>query len=500
MDETLADLADDLDEIGALAEDALVKLRRHRAYLEKSPSVYFEETRTFMLERVRTLEADYETLRTTIQKEIESTPRGVSADAQRLIAFKKKSADMLRTLQTSLGSALAEGDWQSPSFAHTDVSQAGVDEGHIIPGDNDYRRDAHSVERSFGRAFSAEYINHPLRIPPHVSVTNSGMAAITAALTLAAGKVRDGDGVLAGKSSYFQSRWVLEKLFPGKVTYIDEFDTEGIVRFVEEKKPRVVLFDTLCNAPEIPVLDATTLVPLLAKHMSRDSTLILDNTGLATSFQPLKYLPLNPLGMRLIVVESLLKYHEFGMDRVTAGVVWSPFDLAREEPFVARMHGGTIAPDVSVHMLPGPDRARFDRRLARLARNAGILAEAIDTAARNGSNKVSHAVYPGLPSYRGYAYTKDMSFHGGFLTLAFRKSYASISHYDRFVAHALKEAKTRGLDLVGGTSFGFNTTRISVPARYSGGTAEPFVRIAAGTETKQEIEALASMFADVVCG
>ena len=58
----------------------------------------------------------------------------------------------------------------------------------------------------------------------------------------------------------------------------------------------------------------------------------------------------------------------------------------------------------------------------------------------------------------------------------------------------IEEAKKRDLDLVSGTSFGFNVTRIYLTAMHADEIIKPFVRVSVGTETCDEIERLAQAF------
>lgn len=498
MDEWQADLRDDFDEVRTLADSARLRLEEFHNHLTQHPTYYPEHVRAHLLERAHGLSAGYEAVMRDATQERENAETWQEKDSAQLSLRKKTFYEQLRILQSELGSVLSAGNWQSPSSDHTRESEAGSDTGSINAGLNDYKRDGHTEEQRYARAFCKEYIDHPLRLAPLVGVTGSGMAAVTTALTMVAEKVKPDDVVLVGKSSYFQNRWVLEQLFSKQIIYVDEFETDNILELAREHKPALIFLDTLSNAPTIPVLNLKKLIPSLAKICSGDTTLVLDNTGLATGYQPLTELLHNPFGMRLVILESLLKYHQFGIDRACAGVLWEPRDLRSERVLLSRMHSGTIAPDVSVAALPVPNRTLLDKRLTRLSRNAQILAERIDAAARAGSKSIAHAVYPGLPTHRGYAWTKDMSFRGGFLTLAFTSSQDSLPYYDSFVTRVLEVARTQGVDLVGGTSFGFNTTRISVPARYAGDAAKPFVRIAAGTETRADIEKVAQVFEEVI--
>jgi hypothetical protein len=59
------------------------------------------------------------------------------------------------------------------------------------------------------------------------------------------------------------------------------------------------------------------------------------------------------------------------------------------------------------------------------------------------------------------------------------------------------EAAARGIALLGGSSFGFNTSRIYLTAARAE-CGEPFVRVAAGTEHSVDLETLADALAVAV--
>lgn len=412
------------------------------------------------------------------------------------IEKKKECGELARILYSHMGAVLSAPNWQSPSFWHTRVSQAGREEGKISASENDYKRDMHRDEKHYGQAFVQAYVDHPWRLAPMAFPTSSGMSAVATALVHLQDKVGQQGTVLAGTSSYFQNKWQLEKLFPGRVRYVDEFDTEGIVALADELQPAIIFLDSLCGAESLPMPNLNALVPALSKVLSNKSTLVLDNTGLATSYQPLKDLPLNPLGMRLVVVESLLKFHQFGFDRVGGGVIWAPLG-SHEGLFHARMHLGTIMPDASVLAMPEPNRAMFDTRLARIGRNAKLFAQLLNTGMKEGG-LVERVIHPSLNQYQGFAWTNSAPFQGPFVTLAFKEGARDVKHYDAFVARVQNIAHERGVDIVGGTSFGFDTTRLYVTARYATNITEPFVRVSLGTETEEEIRHLGQIFIEAL--
>jgi cystathionine beta-lyase/cystathionine gamma-synthase len=128
--------------------------------------------------------------------------------------------------------------------------------------------------------------------------------------------------------------------------------------------------------------------------------------------------------------------------------------------------------------LPPPDRGVLERRLARLQRNALHLARGLDDRARPGAS----VVYPGW---------------GGCLALLFEERSQRLEREHRLVYEAVAEAARRGVRLLAGSSFGFDTTRIYLTAaRAEYGT--PFVRIAVGTEHRLELDALTDVLATAI--
>lgn len=481
-DEAGRELAQDKAHLVALYTSALARVETLVRELESSKNNYLPRTYDVLLghaenmaSQLRTAQGDLNACEFSLQQ-------------------KKEYSDMLRVLDAGVASLLAAPNWQSPSFWHSTLPQAGRETGRVSVSKNDYKRDMHKDERAYGQAFVKEYIEHPLRLAPFAFPTSSGMSAVATVLIHVGHSLKNDTPVLAGKGSYFQNKWQLEHLFPGRVHWVDEFDTQGLLARAKELEPGLVFLDSLCGAESLPMPDLHTLVPGLSKILGSASTLVIDNTILATMYQPLRDLPINPFGMKLIVVESLLKFHQFGMDRVGGGIIWAPMG-SDSGLFEARMHVGTIMPDMSVLALPEPNRKLFDERLLRIGRNARLFAERLHAHIEGSGIRVNH---PALPHYRGYAWTKDLAFQGPFVTITFTEGSQTVSHYDAFVARVHKAAQQAGIDIVGGTSFGFDTTRVYVTARYATNITEPFVRISLGTETREEVERLADVCAEAL--
>jgi cystathionine beta-lyase/cystathionine gamma-synthase len=244
-----------------------------------------------------------------------------------------------------------------------------------------------------------------------------------------------------------------------------------MLRAIGESPPSAVFLDSLSNTRWMPLPDLRAVIDALR---GTDTYLVLDNTCLSASCQPFA---LARESVRLVVFESLLKYAQLGSDRATAGVIVARSgDAGSLEDY--REHLGTNISDVSVHALPPPQRGVLERRLARLQRNALYLARGLDERAPPGVA----VVYPG---------------RGGCVSLQFEEREQRLERQHRVVCQAVAEASGRGISLLAGSSFGFDTTRIYLTAaRAEYGT--PFVRIAAGTEHRLELDALIDALATAI--
>ena len=70
--------------------------------------------------------------------------------------------------------------------------------------------------------------------------------------------------------------------------------------------------------------------------------------------------------------------------------------------------------------------------------------------------------------------------------------------YKKFLAAAIGEARRSGVSLVGGTSFGFDVTRAYLTALHATKVTKPFLRISVGTETSDQMPALARVLISAI--
>jgi cystathionine beta-lyase/cystathionine gamma-synthase len=480
----LTDLDADLDELSFLCGGALARLAQTEA--ELATAGLQAQTRELLCGQLASSRRRYHIAARRLRSLRRRARREAASPAliRELAAEKAALADLLRAEQALLAGLVGAADWQSPSFLHSLAPAAGRQTGRIRPHWNDYKRDRHLDADDYERRYVEGMVDRPANV--RALLTSCGMAAFTTVLSFLVCERRLGGPVLAGAGLYHESRLQLKRALPGRVQFVDECDTGALLRAIDELHPRAVFLDSLSNTTFMPVPE---LGPLVARLDGSDTYLVLDNTGLSVACQPFAAAGTS---VRLLVFESLLKYAQLGLDRANAGVIVARADDAA---LLAdyREHLGTNVADVAVHALPPPDRRVLGRRLARLQRNALFLAERLSEQAPAGVE----IIYPGLPSHRCARRAAALTFRGGCLSIVFHPGDRTLGRERALVEAAVAEAAGRGVSLLAGSSFGFDTTRIYLTAARAA-YGEPFVRVAAGTEHRLALEPLADALAAAV--
>jgi cystathionine beta-lyase/cystathionine gamma-synthase len=488
--EAIADLRDDLGELLFTAEAARARLRSVAADLEAACADLHPGTLAMLLEQLsaaqRRLDALGRRLR-ALRASRPSRPLEQQACASELAAAKVATADLLRCEQALVGALATAADWQSPSFLHSIRPAAGRQAGRIAPHWSDYKRDRHLDAREYERAYVDDLVDGPADI--RALLAGCGMAAFATILASLHMARRLTPPVVIGRALYHESKELIERALPGMVHQVDERDTAALLRALRTLRPGAVFLDTLCNTRWAPLPDVPAVLDAMR---DRDAFLVLDNTGLSASFQPFRQLR-DADRLHLVVFESLLKYPQLGLDRANGGVIvarGADAELFERD----REHLGTNIGDAAVQSLPPPSRPVLERRLARLGRNATLLAERLAKAAAG--EPAVEVVYPGLADHPSHHVARRLAFTGGCLAIA-----STPERERRFVAAALAEARRRGVPLIGGSSFGFDTTRVYLTAARTH-HGESFVRVAAGTEDRLAVgrlgDALAAALMQVV--
>lgn len=498
LDRSFEDVAEDLEEVEILAADASEglglagrTLLRHRRDLHGDSLDLIEE-------HLRRLVSAYDGIR--------RDARELHLDAERgrrspellagLAAERGGLADRLRTLQGIAAAAMTASEWQSPSFDHSGRSNAGVRTGLVRPHVDDYRRDRHPDAAAFEAEYLAAYVEPVEGLGLRALATSCGMAAFTTIVGFLQMEGRLDGPVVLGASAYHECRDLVRAMVPGdRIVEAPEHPAEALPSAILRHRPAAVFLDSVGNAPGTLVADVPGVV-LALEAAARPSYLVLDNTGLTCTFQPFR-LARRGGDVRLVVFESLTKYAQFGLDRVTGGVIVAE-ERDAEDLDRYREHLGTNIADGTVHAIPRPNRPALERRLFRFERNAVVLAERIDEAAeRSGRRVVAGADHPALDEHPSFELARSLRFRSGWFSVAFSPSLDRPEVHHRFVDVAIEEARRRHVPLVAGASFGLDTTRV-YPTAWTARSGRPFVRVSPGIEHAAAIEAVATVFASAV--
>lgn len=497
IEESVQDLHGDFDELLYLITSQKQRLDQFIKDINKVKAELRPELVKNVLDTTSKLIVDSEQYVKQIQKYVAVCLSNISIQQlDQLYTEKLTLFELIRVHFSQTAAIITSIDWQSPSFLHSHFSMAGKQTGRIVGTMNDYKRDHHLDALAFENKFKQEYIDGFLKLHMQAFATSSGMAAFTTILTFLQMKQKITEPILIGKSIYFENKTLVKNIFKDQVVEVDEENTTGVCNTITRVQPAVIIFDSLSNTNTIIFPNLPEIIKFLLKETHRDTYLVIDNTCLSVSSQILKQTFGKNPNIHTIVFESLNKYYQFGMDRVTGGIFWTTvkdgFDL-----FKTREYCGTNITDASSFVLPSPNRKLLAKRLERFERNSQFLTQNLQENIDKSPNKIiDHIVYPGLSNHQSFSWNKHVPFHGSFFSIAFKPQYQKISFYKKFVEQVIFEGKRQNVEVVSGTSFGFNTTRIYLTALHSE-FGDPFVRVAVGTEPKLYIEKIKDVFIHV---
>jgi cystathionine beta-lyase/cystathionine gamma-synthase len=289
-------------------------------------------------------------------------------------------------------------------------------------------------------------------------LTNCGMAAITTVLAFVE---RSCDGpIVVDANVYHETRHLL--LGGSLRARCHVVPSDDVVDHTSRLGASVVFVDAVSNTRDVRVADLAALAAL-------PITLVVD-TSVCTMTAAL-VAPVLRGAASVVLVESLTKHAQLGLDRVPAGVIVADEVNARRIDAL-REHLGTNITDIACMLLPAPDRVALRQRLDRIARNASLWAAA-PTLAPLG---VRHPSLSSHPDHDRWRATQPSC---GLMTC---RADAPIERW-------LACARAAHLPLDHGAGFAFDVSRVYRTTR-TVPEADAFVRIAPGTEPADVTEAL----------
>jgi cystathionine beta-lyase/cystathionine gamma-synthase len=494
LERSFDEIAEDLCELAHLAADASDRLGERGRVLLRSRRHLDGDSLDVIEQHLRVLVSAHDEVRRSVRDLIVDARRGRRSPEllEGLTTRRRGFSDRVRTMAGIAAATMIASEWQSPSFRYSIRPNSGVATGHVRPHVDDYRRDRHAEAAAFEDRYLRAYVDRVEGSDLRVLLTNCGMSAFATVLSFLSQTGGLAGPVLVGRSVYHECRDLLATASSLPVT-VAEDPVEELPAAISRLRPTALFLDTVGNAPGTLIPDIERVVRAIEE--AGGAYLVLDNTGLACTFQPFA---LRPSGGRVRIIEhqSLTKYAQFGLDRVTAGAIIAERDDA-DRLDSHREHLGTNIADATVHAIPSPNRAALRRRLARFERNAVVLTTAIQEAATRTRRRVVVAAdHPAVSDHPSWPYSRRLPFRGGWLSVGFGAHADHPDVHARFVELVIEEARRRRVQLVAGASFGLDATRVY--ATTTDTTAAPFVRISPGIEHLWDTERMAESFGAAV--
>jgi cystathionine beta-lyase/cystathionine gamma-synthase len=296
----------------------------------------------------------------------------------------------------------------------------------------------------------------------------SGMAAIDAITTL----LQAGDHVVVTDNTYGGTFRLFDKVlrkYQLEFSYVDTSQPE-LIEGALRPNTKMLFVETPTN----PVLRLTDIARTAEIARARNVRLVVDNTFASPAVQqPLR------LGAD-IVTHSTTKYLNGHSDSVGGVVVLSREDDAQWMQFIQNAAGAILGPFDSWLVLRGTKTLNV--RMAQHNINAMAIAEFLLT-----HPKVTHVIYPGLPSHPQYELAKrQMRGFGGMVSFDVGSFEAARCVCNRVKLMSLAESLGGVETLI---SHPATMTHASVPAerRREIGLTDSLVRISTGIEDPDDL-------------
>lgn len=486
----IADLVDDLCEISFLI-DGLAIEQSDFSTDEKSLDTFSNQTFTDVFNnQLRVLKSKHTALLDLVER---AARWSNSADLRILVRQIRKDClhlkSEIRIAYRHRGLILCASDWQSPLYASTFKLELNRFSGPIKEHAWDYKRDGHLDAIVYEEAFVKAYLSTSGSSKCKAYLMNSGMAGYTTVLHWLAHEIDLGNNAIALQPMYFENIHLARQFFPA-LSSISEYSKEELLDTLRSTQPSVVLCDVVTNCGDILLHEIQTVLDWAATETTKATAIVIDTTCQPTFLLPEDFLGKMPDHVSVMLIESLAKHHQFGMDNITGGVVIAHLSEKHHNEFrKTRARLGTNIPDQSVGCLPLPDRFRLEQRMRRHSINIDTITTELQPTLQNSEGVLEGLSHLGtneeLPWYRGAC-----------LTLKMKREFRTVEKFQEFENAVMKRAEEKRCPITLGTSFGFDVTRFYVTAP-STPFEEPFLRLAVGTEPGIHIKLLCEIIDEI---
>lgn len=486
----IADLVDDLCEIDFLIENLSINQFDFSADAKTDEAFHSGTFVEVFNNQVRLLKTRHTALLDLVER---AARWSNSADLRILVRQIRKDClhlkSEIRIAYRHRGLLLCSSDWQSPLYASTFKLELNRYNDPIKEHAWDYKRDGHLDAIIYEEAFVNAYLPNSGSTKCKAYLTNSGMGGYTTVLHWLAHEIDLGNNALALQPMYFENIHLARQFFPS-LSAIGEYSQEELLDTLRASQPSVVLCDVVTNCGDILGHDIETVLKWAATETSKATAIIIDATCQPTFLLPDNFLGQMPDHVSVMIVESLAKHHQFGMDNITGGVVIAHLSDKHHVEFrKTRARLGTNIADQSVGSLPMPNRALLEKRMRRHSLNIDTITNELQPTLHNPDGVLEGLSHLGqndeLPWYRGAC-----------LTLKMKREFRTVEKFQEFEALVMKRAEEKRCPITLGTSFGFDVTRFYVTAP-STPFEEPFLRLAVGTEPAIHIKLLCEIIDEI---
>jgi cysteine synthase len=401
--------------------------------------------------------------------------------------------EKVRKLYRIASSYITAHEWQSPTY-HSSLAFRENYSTQIQEHNWDYKRDGHLEGIQYEEKYTLEFLIH-LGSKKMISyIHNSGMAALTTVSTFLEHELNLAGPYLAIEPMYFECIHVLDGLHKKLIRENLETDSK-ITESVTLLEPQVIYLDTLTNTGTQIPRDLSSILNAVEQYATEKKPvfIVADCTCSPAMLLEDSILAKVSEYISIFLIESLAKYHQYGMDTVTAGMVsahCSEDIHARFKKHRARI--GTNISDSSVGTIPTPMKNLLEKRLKKMSRNLQIIQEKLLGYASEKKNCILETA-----QLKNQTNQKSDTFHGSLVTLRFKEPYNTIDAYRYFKNECIQTASSYGVALSQSTSFGFDDSRLYVTAP-STVYEKPFLRFSIGREPLLHIHALMDVLTDAL--
>lgn len=406
--------------------------------------------------------------------------------------FEDKIYDFLsvhRYLLSCFASTITRLEWQTISLESSKREEIFQKEEFDYKGILGYKRVHYPKLIEFEKTFLSEFFEVSDNSELICLFTNSGQAAFATLRETIFSMLLKGKGsILLSPNGYYETSSLVSGLKSFSCKYFSQNNENAILKQVKSEKPDVLILEPYYCENSISLLDINSILSKLdAFSLKKDLYIIIDASMLSGAIQPYATKIENP-HIHIFLMESCIKYREFGMDKVNAGFLISHKKFLGKL-ITARARIGAILNNIELETFPRISKMQHDMRMKTITRNSLYICNELEKMLKDRHYSLFAGIeYPGSLMHPDYPKFSKYIYMNGILNVKFDPSYyknfATMLH---FIKKVIEAAQKNNISVNHGTSFGFDWTRLAVADASGGDFIKPFIRISVGRENLKDI-------------